>query len=149
MSKKVIIFIFIVLIAILGVFSLYADDTSSVGSNQEKLNVSSEGPLNLSDLVEDIKTHECYEGYDNKTVKWMESLGEKYVWTSLDYFVIMDSKSDSDKIPSIYPCDVAFEEIFACDVLEKHSLGDVDHTRDVLLVKNVEYIGEKAYYFDV
>lgn len=149
MSKKAIGGIILVLLVILGIVLLNAGDNHSGNANRETLNVSSEGPLKLSELIKDIKTHDYYDGYDNETVKWMESLGEKYVWSSPDEFVIMDSKLDSDKIPSVYACDVSFYEIFSAEVLEKHSLGNVDYPKDVLLVKNVEYIGEESHYYDV
>jgi hypothetical protein len=112
------------------------------------LNVSSEGPIELSELIEDIKTHDYYKGYDNETVEWMGSLGNKYAWFSSEEIVIMD-KWDSDKIPSQYVCDASFYEIFSCNVLEKHPLGDVQYPKDVLLVKNVEYIGENVVYYEV
>lgn len=129
--------------------------TSSTDSNSSKaaiqnvtLNVSSEGPIELSKIVEDIKTADYYKGYDNETVKWMESLGNKYVFVSKDAFVVMD-KSDSDKIPSIFACDVVFNEIFSCDILENHTLGNVKYHKDVLYVENVDFIREEAVYFEV
>lgn len=148
MSKKVIGVVIIVLVAVLAIALWGAGDSPSSG-NTTTLNVSSEGPLKLSELVKDIKTRDYYEGYDNETVKWMESLGEKYVWSSGDKFVIMDTKWDSDRIPSVYACDVSFDEIFSCDVMESHSLGNVKYPCDVLLVRNVEYVGEEAHYYDV
>lgn len=148
MSEKVFIGVIIVLIAILGIFLLYVSDSPSSDDNLRTLNVSSEGPLKLSQLIEDIKTKGYYEGCDNETVEWMESLGEKYVWSSPDEFVIMN-KWDSDKIPSQYACDAYFKEIFSCNVLEKHSLGAGNNLKDVLLVNNVEYIGEEVSYYDV
>ena len=146
---KSLIAVVVVLVAILGIALLHAGDSPSDSVDRKTLNVSSAGPFKLSELVKDIKTNEIYEGYDNETVKWMESLGEKYVWSSSDEYVIMDSKWDSDKIPSIYACDVDFYEIFSCDVLESHSLGNVKYQKDVLLVKNVEYIGEDSHYYEV
>jgi hypothetical protein len=139
--------IIIVLVVILGVALLHAGDNSS-DVNKMTLNVSSEGPIELSELIEDIKTHNYYKGYDNETVEWMESLGNKYAWFSSEEIVIMD-KWDSDKIPSQYVCDASFYEIFSCNVLEKHPLGDVQYPKDVLLVKNVEYIGENVVYYEV
>ena len=85
---------------------------------------------------------------NNVAVKWMESLGDKYVFLSEDYYVIMD-KDDADKIPSVFACDVNFYEIFSCEVLESHSFGNIEYPRDVLYVKNVNYIREEAFYFDV
>ena len=136
------------LVVILGAVLLHAGDNSSEDVNKTTLNVSSEGPIELSELIEDIKTHDYYKGYDNETVEWMESLGNKYAWFSSEEIVIMD-KWDSDKIPSQYVCDASFYEIFSCNVLEKHPLGDVQYPKDVLLVKNVEYIGENVVYYEV
>ena len=146
--NKSVIAIIVVLVAVLGIALLYAGDDSSNDGNRTTLNVSSEGPIELSKVINEIRTHEYYRGYDNETVQWMESLGNKYVWFSLDEIVIMD-KWDSDKIPSQYVCDASFNEIFSCNIVEKHSLGDIKYQRDVLFVKNVEYIGEETVYFDV
>ena len=146
--NRSLIAIVIVLVAILGIFSLYAIDHSSDDLNKTTLNVSSEGPLELSNVIEDIKTHDYYKGYDNETVEWMETLGNKYVWFSSEEIVIMD-KWDSDKIPSQYVCDASFYEIFSCNVVEKHPLGNTPYPKDVVLVKNVEYIGENVLSYDV
>ena len=146
--NKSVIAIIVVLVAVLGIALLYVGDDSSNDGNRTTLNVSSEGPIELSKVINEIRTHEYYRGYDNETVQWMESLGNKYVWFSLDEIVIMD-KWDSDKIPSQYVCDASFNEIFSCNIVEKHSLGDIKYQRDVLFVKNVEYIGEETVYFDV
>lgn len=151
MNDKFIISIVVVLLLILGVVVGYALENSegiSSGANGTILNVSSEGPIELSKVVKDIKTADYYRGYDPETLEWMESLGNKYVYSSADEYVIMD-KWDADKIPSAYVCDAYFCEIFSCNVLENHSLGDVKYPRDVLLVNNVEYIGEEVHYFDV
>ena len=146
--NKSVIAIIVVLVAVLGIALLHASDDPSNDGNRTTLNVSSEGPIELSKVINEIRTHEYYRGYDNETVQWMESLGNKYVWFSLDEIVIMD-KWDSDKIPSQYVCDASFNEIFSCNIVEKHSLGDIKYHRDVLFVKNVEYIGEETVYFDV
>jgi hypothetical protein len=148
MTRKITIGIVIVLVAILCLFLAYASDISFNGGEQRTLKVSSEGPIKLPQLVDEIRTHGYYRGYDNETVKWMESLGDKCVWVSSDEFVIMN-KWDSNKIPSQYVCDAYFNEIFSCDVLEKHSLGSGKNSKDVLLVKNVQYIGEEIHYCDV
>jgi hypothetical protein len=145
--NKSFVVIIIVLVVILGAALLHAGDNSA-DVNKMTLNVSSEGPIELSELIEDIKTHDYYKGYDNETVEWMESLGNKYAWFSSEEIVIMD-KWDSDKIPSQYVCDASFYEIFSCNVLEKHPLGDVQYPKDVLFVKNVEYIGENVVYYEV
>lgn len=146
--NKSLVAIIVVLVAILGIALLYSADNSQSDGDRITLNVSSEGPMELSKVIEDIKTHDYYNGYDNETVVWMESLGSKHVWFSSDEIVIMD-KWDSDKIPSQYVCDATFNEVFSCSVIEKHPLGDVKSPRDVLYVKNVEYIGEEITYYEV
>ena len=112
------------------------------------LNVSSEGPLKLKQITEDIKTKAFYEGYDNNTLRWMESLGDKDVFVSTDEYVIMD-KWDLKKIPTVFATDVRIDEFFECDIVENHSLGDGENLRDVLLVKNVSYIGNNTFYYEV
>ena len=156
MKRNHIFLMIILIIAFLGIFlavlsAYYPADNNNVALNaslNETLNVSSEGPFALSELINEIKTEDFFKGYDNETVKWMESLGDKYVFFSEDYYVIMD-KDDADKIPSVFACDVNFYEIFSCEVLESHSLGNIEYPRDVLYVKNVNYIREEAFYFDV
>ncbi|WP_295606453.1 hypothetical protein [uncultured Methanobrevibacter sp.] len=153
MKKNHMIIIAIVFLILFGALAFLStsprdgDATNAIIHNAT-LNVSSEGPIELSKIIDDIKTADYYKGYDNETVKWMESLGNKYVFVSEDAFVVMD-KSDSDKIPSIYACDVIFNEIFSCDILENHTLGNVKYPKDVLYVENVKYIREEAFYFEV
>ena len=151
MKDKVTLAVIVLLAVVLGIVLVFSSNPSVndvTVANNTTFNVSSGGPIPLSALIGKIKTEEWYKGYDNETVKWMESLGDKYVWVSNDYYVIMD-KEDSDKIPSIYATDVDFWEIFSADVLENHSLGNIENPRDIILVKNVKYIGEDAYYYDV
>ena len=117
MKRNNIILMVALIIVLLGMFlaflSAYYPSDNGAGLTVENvtLNVSSEGPMELSEIIQDIKSEDYYKGYDNETVKWMESLGNKYVFISDDAFVVMD-KGDSDKIPSIYACDVIFYEIF-------------------------------------
>ena len=141
----IIAIVFLILFGALAFLSTSPRDGDATNAiiHNATLNVSSEGPIELSKIIDDIKTADYYKGYDNETVKWMESLGNKYVFVSEDAFVVMD-KSDSDKIPSIYACDVIFNEIFSCDILENHTLGNVKYPKDVLYVENVKYIREEG-----
>ena len=149
MDRGIIIAIAIAVIIVLGIFLLSANDDYSNDVNRTTLNVSSEGPLKVSVFTNKIKTEEYYKGYDNETLHWMESLGNKYAWFSNDKIVIMDSIFDSKKIPSAYVCDASYTEIFSCNVLENRSLGNVESPKDVLLVNHVEFIGENVTYWDV
>ena len=79
--------------------------------------------------------------YDNETLNWMKSLGDKSVFTGNGFVVIMDS-GDAAKLNCEDVTDVYIEQYFDCIVLENRSLGNVKHPRDVLLVKNVKYVGE-------
>lgn len=148
MNKKIVILVIVVIITVLLLFLVYANNDSSSNSNRTILNVSSEGPIELSKITDDIKNNSYYEGYDVETLRWMESLGDKYVFTSNDEIVIMD-KWDADKIPSAYVCDAYFQEIFTCNVLENRTLGDGNHFKDVLFIKNVEFIDEEVHYIQI
>lgn len=135
------------LLVVLALFSVCSAGVHSNDAIRTVLNVSSEGPLKLSVVTGDIKTSKFYKGYDNETLDWMESLGDKYVFHSSDEIVIMN-RADADKIPSMYVCDADFTESFSCNVLENRSLGG-NNSKDVLLIENVEYIGESVHYWDV
>ena len=145
MNNKSIFTIVIVLLAILALALVYSMDETNDSTNKTAITVSSEGPFPLSELIDDIKTADYYEGYDNETVAWMESLGKKQVFVADDAFVVMDSW-DAKKIPSQYVCDAYIDEFIECSVLENHSLGDVKYPKDVLLVKNVDYLGQEIHF---
>ena len=144
MKGKGIILIVILLLAILALVFVYSIDETNDSVNKTELTVSSEGPIELSAIINDIKTGSYYKGYDNETVRWMESLGSKKVFVSKDSFVVM-STIDAGKLRSEYVCDAYIEEFIECNVVENHTLGDVKHPRDVLLVKDVKYLGEEIH----
>ena len=143
MGKKTIILIMVVLVAILALIALYyvSETPNEVYDNLTELTVYSEGPIPLSDIVNDIETAEYYNGHDNDTLNWMKSLGNKSVFSGIGTLVIM-SQADASKIPSVYATDVIITETFECNVLETHSLGNVKYPKDVLLVENVNYLNE-------
>ena len=145
MKGKGIIVMVILLLAILSLFFVYSVDDTNDSGNKTELTVSSEGPIELSAIIIDIKTGSYYKGYDNETVKWMESLGSKKVFVSNDSFVVMSS-IDAGKLRSEYVCDAYIVEFIECNVVENHTLGDVKYPRDVLLVKDVRYLGEEIHY---
>ena len=144
MGKKGIGVIIIVLVIVLTLFAFYSlNESQTVATgNVTKLNVSSEGPFPLSDLIDEIENKSYYEGYDNDTLNWMKSLGNKSVFSGNGMFVVM-SPNDASKIPSVYATDVFINEFFECNVLDTRSLGDVKYPKDVLLVENVNYLGEE------
>ena len=144
MKGKGIILIVISLLAILSLVFAYSIDETNDSANKTELTVYSEGPIELSAIINDIKTGSYYNGYDNETVRWMESLGSKKVFVSKDSFVVM-STIDAGKLRSEYVCDAYIEEFIECNVVENHTLGDVKHPRDVLLVKDVKYLGEEIH----
>lgn len=143
MGKKVIATVIIVLVAILALVSIYSVVEFSDGGTSDltELVVYSEGPIPLSDIIDDIENESYYKGYDNDTLNWMKSLGDKAVFSGNGTLVIMSS-SDANKIPSVYATDVIITENFECNVLETHSLGDIKYPKDVLLVEHVNYLGE-------
>ena len=139
---KLKIMLVIVSVTILCSCLAFAEYNSSDNVNNMTLSVYSDGSMELSQLINEIETKEYYAGYDNETLVWMESLGNKCVWFSGDEIIIMDY-GDSNKIPSVSVCDGYGLEFFSCNVLENHSLGNGNNSKDVLLVNNFEYIGEE------
>lgn len=145
MKDKSVAAMVILLLAILSLVFVYSVDVTSDSGNKTELEVYSEGPIPLSTIISDIRTAEYYDGYDAETVAWMESLGSKEVFSGNGTLVVMD-KQDASKMRSEYVCDAYIVETMECNVLENHSLGDIKYPRDVLLVKDVKYIGEEIHY---
>lgn len=145
MENKGIIALVIFLLAILALVIVYSVSDADDSGNRTDLTVSSEGPIPLDAIVEDVKTEDYYRGYDNETLAWMESLGDKKVFVADDAFVVM-SGIDASRIPSVYVCDAYIDEFIECSVLENRSLGDIEYHMDVLLVKNVNYLGQETHY---
>ena len=96
MDKKIILPI-VVLLVILACALTYSFSETNGIEDKTSFTVSSEGPIPLSEIIEDIKTREYYEGYDNETLAWMESLGDKQVFSGDGIFLIM-SDYDAQKI---------------------------------------------------
>lgn len=143
MDNKVLAVLAVLIVVVLSLFSIYAFD----GGDKTDLAVYSEGPIPLSDIIDDIKNGSYYEGHDNETLAWMESLGDKQVFMGNGTIVVMNSY-DASKIPSQYVTDVYIEEFIQCKVLENRSIGDVKYPKDVLLVDNVKYVGEEIHDLD-
>jgi hypothetical protein len=155
MDKKFILgIVIVVVIAVLGISVVYSGDSTQTGNFTEKnvtLNVSFRDPVSISNLVNEIKAQDYYNGYDNETLKWIESLEGKCVFYGNNTIVIMDS-ADADKIPSpngMGVADVSYYEIFSCDILENHSLGNAAGPDNVLFVNNVTYIKNDTVYHPV
>ena len=147
MGKKTVIIILIVLITALALVVGYYISESPNDENRETLTVST-GSIPLIDIIEDVETGSYYEGYDNETLKWMKSLGDKSVFSGDGTFVVM-SPYDASKLHSEFVTDVYITQDFRCTVLETHSLGNVTYPKDVILVEDVEYLRENITYFDV
>lgn len=145
MKDKSVAAIVILLLAILSLVLVYSTGETGDLGNKTELNVYSEGPIPLRDIIGDVRTAEYYKGYDNQTISWMESLGEKQVFSGDGIFVVMDD-SDAGKLRSEYVCDAYIVETMECTVLENRSLGDIEYQRDILLVKDVKYLGEEIHY---
>ena len=142
MSNKSVALIVILLVAVLGlVFAYSITEGFGDDSGNTTLTVYAEGPIHLSDIIEDIENASYYEGYDNETLNWMKSLGDKEVFSGNGTFVVMSS-ADAGKLHSVYATDVIITQDFKCNILEKHSLGNVKYPREVLLVEDVEFLSE-------
>ena len=118
---------------------------SSINQNDLKieknveLTVTAEQSFPVKEIVEEIKTHPSYEGYDEDTVKWLENYNDSVIFTSKDKFVVM-SQMDAQKLPTSIVNDAFIYDDFTCDIIEVHSLGN--DLKDVVYVKNVEFEGQ-------
>ncbi len=142
MVKKSNVLILIILLVVLSIVFAYSfgENQGNDSSDVKRLAVSS-GMYKLTDFIGDVENKSYYAGYDNETLGWMKSLGDKSVFNGNGFIVIMDSH-DAAKLKCEDVTDVYIEQYFDCVILENHSLGNVKHPRDVLLVKNVKYVGE-------
>lgn len=145
MKNKSVIAILIFLLAVLSMVCVYSADNNTNSDNKTELYLSTEGPINLSKIIDDVKTRDYYKGYDNKTLAWMESLGDKKVFMGDGMIVVMND-TDAGKLHSIYVCDAYITQFMECKILENHSLGNVKYPKDVLYVENVKYLGEEIHY---
>lgn len=143
MNNKWLIPVVIVLAVLFVLVVAYIDDNPDVidhSGERMSFNVSS-GSSELTKVIKNIKTLPYYEGYDAKTVEWMESMGNKQVVFGDDVIVIMDG-FEAMKIP--YDVDVTDAYVynyFTAEVVENHGLG-VGHTT-VYYVKNVKFTGQE------
>ena len=144
MNKSITIII-ILLLAVLSLVFVYSADNNLFSENRTELEVSTEGPIELSKIIEDVKTGPYYEGHDNKTLAWMESLGDKQVFMGNGTIVVM-SDYDAGKLRSEYVCDAYITQNFECNIVENHSIGNVKYPKDVLLVENVKYVDEEIHF---
>ena len=142
MVKKSNVLILIILLVVLSIVFAYSfgENQGNDSSDVKRLAVSS-GMYKLTDFIGDVENKSYYAGYDNETLEWMKSLGDKSVFNGNGFIVIMDSH-DAAKLKCEDVTDVYIEQYFDCVILENHSLGNVKNPRDVLLVKNVKYVGE-------
>lgn len=142
MGKKGIgVIVITLMIILIMVFAYSLSEPSGDDSGNTTLTVYTEGPIHLSDIIEDIENASYYEGYDNETLNWMKSLGDKEVFSGNGTFVVMSS-ADAGKLHSVYATDVIITQDFKCKILEKRSLGNAKYPREVLLVEDVEFLSE-------
>lgn len=106
-----------------------------------------DSPITLDVFVNEIKTHPYFEGYDNDTLTWFESLNQNYVVFSSNNSYYIMSQSDADRLPIEYATDVSITDICSCNIVNQKALGN--NLRNVVLVENVQFKEQKIEYFDV
>ncbi|MBQ2636025.1 MAG: hypothetical protein IJG09_04905 [Methanobrevibacter sp.] len=141
------IVIVIILIAILGcVFLSYPSTDSSTGV-KTTIEVCVDSPIKMSVFVNEIKNHLYFEGYDNDTLAWLESLDVNYmVFSSNGSYYIM-TQTDASKLPVEFATDVSIYDVCECEIVSKKPLGF--NLGEVILVKNVEFKEQNIQYYDV
>ena len=137
--------IVVILIAVLG--CVYLSYLISETPCETTIEVCVDSPIPLNVFVNEIKTHPYFEGYDNDTLTWLESLNQNYVvFSSNDSYYIM-SQSDADRLPIEYATDVSITDICSCNIVDQKALGN--NLRNVVLVENVQFKEQRIEYFDV
>lgn len=142
MNKKwILIVIVLVALSLLAVAYMgYKPGETNSACEMKSFNVSL-GSYELSEFINNVKTQPNYEGYDVETVKWMESLGNKRVFTGNDSIVIMDG-ADASKLPRAPDItDVYIYNHFTAEVVESHDLGNNQPT--VYRVQNVNFTNQE------
>lgn len=137
--------IVVILIAVLG--CVYLSYLISETPSETTIEVYVDNPITLDAFVNEIKTHPYFEGHDNDTLTWLESLNQNYVvFSSNDSYYIM-SQSDADRLPIEYATDVSITDICNCNIVDQKVMGN--NLRNVVLVENVQFKEQRIEYFDV
>ena len=164
MNKVGSIIALLVILIFIGVFTGYImdndghlnpDDAKLFGityENETSLTLYSDTPINRSILLDELKNGVNNEEYDINTVLWIESLTEREVFISDVGYVIMN-QNDANKISTtsntdMMSTDTYYEYYIDCIIVENRSLGGNGH-KNVLLVKDVKYLGNHTFYYEV
>ena len=137
--------IVVILIAVLG--CVYLSYLISETPCETTIEVCVDSPITLDVFVNEIKTHPYFEGYDNDTLTWLESLNQNYVVFSSNNSYYIMSQSDADRLPIEYATDVSITDICSCNIVNQKALGN--NLRNVVLVENVQFKEQRIEYFDV
>ena len=140
MSGKVLGVILAILAVIILLIFNYSVTELSTGETA-LLSVTSEGPIELEQVIKDIESTSYYEGYDNNTLNWMKSLESQSVFMGDGIIVIM-SQNDASHLHSEFINDAYIVQDFKCNINENHTLCNLKRHIDVLVVSDVEYLGE-------
>lgn len=137
--------IVVILIAVLG--CVYLSYLISETPCETTIEVCVDSPITLDVFVNEIKTHPYFEGYDNDTLTWLESLNQNYVVFSSNNSYYIMSQSDADRLPIEYATDVSITDICSCNIVDQKAMGN--NLRNVVLVENVQFKEQRIEYFDV
>ncbi|RAP44635.1 MAG: hypothetical protein BZ135_07855 [Methanosphaera sp. rholeuAM6] len=146
MKKEHVVFLSVMFLAVVLCCINHFDYSADVSSNNTTLDVSALKCDPVERWVYDIRTEDYFKGYNETTVEWLSGLKGMKVFSSDDYYVVM-SEDDAGKLPVGDAADVIINDIFTCEIMENRSLGD--SYNDVLYVRNVEFVNQSFYYFDV
>lgn len=137
MRKKFTLMILIVIVAFVGLSTIYAvSDVEQ--SNQTTLTIQAENPVAVGEMVNTIKTTPFFKNYNSDTANWLKEFNSDYVvFSSKDYYVVMNS-TDSNKLPKTITTGVSVKCNISCNVLENRSLGN--GLNNILVVEDVEVI---------
>lgn len=142
-KSYVTICIVIILIAVLGCVILSYLNSEAL-AERTTITICVDSPITVETFIDEIKNHPYFEGYDNETLTWLESIPANYiVFSSNESYYIMSSADEND-LPIEYATDVSIYDVCDCVIVDERPLGS--NLRDVVLVKDVKFKEQIVHY---
>lgn len=112
----------VILIAIIAFLFLGYLTSEDLGE-KTTAEVYGDGYINMTVFVNEIKNHEYFEGYDNDTLGWLESLDDGYIVVSSNETYYIMSPLDANNIPWEFATDISVYDTIKFNIIEQKSLG--------------------------
>lgn len=144
MNLKYLLILFVIIIILFGVFDISFGSEKEL--NRTSVSICTDSPITLDRFTDDIRNNSYYNGYNETTLNWLESLdGEYMVFSSEDAYYILD-EDDALSMPQESSSDVSIYNFCNCTVIDQKPLGK--DLKDVVLIDDVEFINQHVNFYD-